>query len=44
MHMELVCKQENNEILLIFRFFYIWFIDSENLCFIVILKEKVTRF
>ena len=21
-----------------------WFIDSENLCFILILKEKVTRF
>ena len=27
--------------MLIFRFFhYIWFIDSENLCFILILKEK----
>ena len=29
------------KILLIFRFFYyIWFIGSENLCFILILKEK----
>ena len=29
------------KILLIFRFFYyIWFIDSENLYFIFILKEK----
>ena len=33
------------KILLIFRFFlYIWFIDSENLSFILILKEKMTRF
>ena len=33
------------KILLIFRFFhYIWFIGSENLCFIPILKEKMTRF
>ena len=31
--------------MLIFRFFYyIWFIDSENLCFIIILKEKLTKF
>ena len=30
---------------LIFRFFYyIWFLDSENLCFILILKDKITRF
>ena len=30
--------------LLIFRFFhYIWFIDSEHLCFILILKEKITK-
>ena len=29
------------KILLIFRFFhYIWFIDSENFYFIIILKEK----
>ena len=29
------------KIMLIFRFFkYIWFIDSENLCFILMLKEK----
>ena len=29
------------KILLIFRFFhYIWFTDSEKLCFILILKEK----
>ena len=33
------------EVLLIFRFFhYIWFIDSENLCLILILKEKMTKF
>ena len=33
------------KILLIFQFFhYIWFIDSENLCFILILKENMTRF
>ena len=25
-------------------FIYIWFIDSENLCFILILKWKMTRF
>ena len=32
-------------ILLMFRFFYyVWFNDSEDLCFIVILKEKITRF
>ena len=33
------------KILLIFRFFrYIWFTDSENLCFILILKEKMKKF
>ena len=33
------------KMLLIFRFFhYIWFINSENLCFILILKEKMARF
>ena len=32
------------KILLLFRFFhYIWFNDGENLCFILILKEKITR-
>ena len=32
------------KILLIFRFFhYIEFINIENLCFILILKEKMTR-
>ena len=31
-------------ILLLTSFHYIWFIDSENLCFIFILKEKMTRF
>ena len=32
MHMELVCKYKTMKILLTFRFFYyIWFIDSENL-------------
>ena len=42
MHMELTCKQQNNENML-FRFFhYIWFI--ENLCFILILKQKMTKF
>ena len=31
--------------LLIFRsFHYIWFIDSENIYFILILKEKMTGF
>ena len=31
------------KILLIFRFFhYIWFADSEKLCFILFLKEKIT--
>ena len=31
--------------LLIFRFFhYIWFINGENLCFILILKEKIDNF
>ena len=31
--------------MLMFRFFhYIWFINSENLRFILILKEKITRF
>ena len=45
MHMDLVCKQQNNENIVNTRFFhYIWFIDSENLCFILILKEKMTRF
>ena len=30
------------KILFIFRFFhFIWFADSENLCFILILKEKM---
>ena len=33
------------KILSIFRFFrYILFIDSENLCFILISKETMTRF
>ena len=32
MHMELVCKYKTMKILLTFRFFYyIWFVDSENL-------------
>ena len=45
MHMELVCKQQNNENFGVFRFFHhIWFIDSEKLCFILSLKEKTTRF
>ena len=31
--------------MLIFRFFhYVWFIDSENVCFIHILKEKMARY
>ena len=45
--MDLVCKKRNNENIvdIKFRFFhYIWFIDSENLCFILILKEKMTIF
>ena len=41
MHVDLVCNNKTMKIFLIFRFFhYIWFIDSENLCFILILKEK----
>ena len=33
------------KILLIFRFFhYIWFIDSKNLYFILILEEKMIKF
>ena len=45
MHMELVCKQQNNENFGVFRFFHhIWFIDSEKLCLILSLKEKTTRF
>ena len=32
------------KILLMFRFFhYIWFIDSENLCFILFLKGKMRK-
>ena len=45
--MDLVCKKRNNENIvdIKFRFFhYIWFIDSENVCFILILKEKMTIF
>ena len=43
--MELVCKLKTMKILLIFRFFhYIWFIDQENLYFILILKDKMARF
>ena len=38
-------KNKTTTTLLIFRFFhYMWFIDSKNLCFIFILKEKMTRF
>ena len=38
-------NHKTTKILLIFRFYhYILFIDSENLCFILILKEKMTRF
>ena len=41
MHMELVCKQQNNEnIVKSLIFYYIWFFESENLFFILILKEK----
>ena len=33
------------KVLLMFSFFhYIWCIDSEHLCFILFLKEKMTRF
>ena len=42
--MDLVYKQSNNESLFIFRFcLYIWLIDSENLSFTLILKEKMAR-
>ena len=38
MHVELICK---HKVMKIFRFFhYIWFIDSENFCFILFLKDK----
>ena len=38
--MELANNKTMVKIMLIFRFFhYIWFIDSENLCFILILKK-----
>ena len=41
MHVDLVCNNKTMKIFLIFRLFnYIWFIDSENLCFILILREK----
>ena len=41
MYMELVVTYKTIKILLIFRsFHYIWFIDSENLCFILILKKR----
>ena len=45
--MDLVCQKRNNENIvdIKFRFFhYTWFIDSESLCFILILKEKMTIF
>ena len=43
--MNLMKTKINKKILIIFRFFrYIKFIDSENVCFILILKEKMTRF
>ena len=39
--MELVCKQQNSEnIVKSLIFYYIWFFESENLFFILILKEK----
>ena len=43
--MGLYANKKTMKILLIFRFFhYIWSIDSENLRFILILKEKMTNF
>ena len=43
MHMELVWKQkENNENIVNTQI--IWFIDSADLCFILILKEKIPSF
>ena len=46
MDKELVCKQQNNEDTVDIQFFfhYIWYIDSENLYFILILKDKMTEF
>ena len=39
--MELVCKYKTMKIFLIFRFFHcIWFIDSENLSFILNMKKN----
>ena len=44
LNLELVCKQENNENVVDINIFpLIWFIDSESLCFILILKEKMRR-
>ena len=41
----LYANNKTMKILLVFRFFhYIWFIDSENFCFILILRENMTRF
>ena len=40
MHIEIYANNKTMKVLFIFRFFhYIWFIDSENLCFILISKE-----
>ena len=39
--MEQYANNKTMKMWLIFRFFYyIWFIDSKNLCFILVLKEK----
>ena len=38
-------KNKAMKIVLMFRYFYhIWFIDSENLFFILILRENMTKF
>ena len=42
--MELLCKQQNDDNIVDVYYLYIWFIDSEDLFFILILKEKTTSF
>ena len=42
--MELICKQQNNDNIVDVYYHYIWFIDSEDIFFILILKEKTTSF
>ena len=44
MHMKLDANNKTIKMLLIFQVFHdTWFIDSENLCFIPVLKEKIYK-